>query len=1118
MENNMTESLLKKEDGYLEIEIDFSKLFNSDYSSPKTHYAQTYYTDQIKSPERLGSLLRSNITKGLDPTNKEEMEWRVMKYGNNHFILKMNHSIFYYIFKCFKDPTIIILLCALIISLALGIIKDGIATGWIEATAILFALLLVISITSSLNHYKQKQFYKLNKELRQKKVVVIRNGEENQISIEDVLVGDLLKLKPGDIIEVDGILIGKGKLQIDESAFTGASTLLNKISFWEMKDDKITYKATPILLSGSEVVNGNGTMLVCAVGLNTFEYKTQNNNIATESKSNPNANTNANFDVNDNSDLNRGDNSQSLQSQIEDLTSKIELFGYCIALLIGLIMISKSVIISYSYSKPLFDTEAISSLVNALIISITIIVVAVPEGLPMAISIALAYSIHKLKKEKCLIKNIEAGETLGAINTIITDKTGVITYGELEVVSCWIEKKVFLFPSQARQLTKKMTDLIFKCIYKNTTLVESVDEKGAIVLNGDKTEQALYRFVKRYNLESAKAKGKSTGDIVLPFNSENKYMMSLFRVKDEYVIFAKGNPDAIGQFCTLVQDQDNILTQYSDTKDDLIEQQKTYANQGIRTISFCYKILTKAQINAALMKYPEKTDGFFMSIAQEMTFAYMLGLKDQLRIETPKAIETCKIAGIEVRMITGDDLESALSIGKQIELIDPFSVNEIKQIAQAFKLVYSNRNTNTSNSTESNNQIDIKDINPIALEGEQFRLASGGYRKEYDDLNQETTYHLIDKEKFRKITKKLLIIANGAPDDKLLLVQGLRELKDVVAVTGDKTIDSISFSESDIGFSLGIQGTDLAKRSSDIILLDDSFSSIVTACKYGRNIFCCIRKFIQLQLTTNIVAVFITLLGVIILKTSPLNAIQLLWINVIMDSFASLSLATDSPSDSLLEQKPYKRGEEILTTMMMINISSQAIYQTIILITLMLYGDLIFNVPSDRELDYSVWNNVNGYQFTILFNTFVFMQVFNSINMRKLSKTELNVFNGIFSNGYYLIIQLIIIIGQVLLVSYGGRAVRTQPLSYLQHLICVLIGASTLLIGYIVKLIPFDMNDDSITTAALTIDDKNKERIEEEKSDQYFNKSDYSFGYKSRGNKINYYRSIEQKQLNHSKY
>ena len=299
---------------------------------------------------------------------------------------------------------------------------------------------------------------------------------------------------------------------------------------------------------------------------------------------------------------------------------------------------------------------------------------------------------------------------------------------------------------------------------------------------------------------------------------------------------------------------------------------------------------------------------------------------------------------------------------------------------------------------------------------------------------------------------------------------------------------------------MGIRGTDIAKQAADILLLDDSFSSIITACKFGRNVYDSIRKFVQFQLTTNIVAVFMTLLGGVILKDSPLNAIQMLWVNLIMDSFASLALATEKPNDKLLERKPYKKTDSILTPFMKANILSQGLFQIIILLFILFKGDKLFGVNSDRELEHYEWNAQHGYHFTIFFNVFVFLQVFNSINARKLNLKDLNVFEGIKDNYYYIIVQSFIIFGQIILVNFGGIAVRTQPLSFLQHICCILIASMSLVVGFLIKLIPIFK-----TKKMIEIKDENEEinEIEINKEKNYILKRDSSISPKVRKNNYN---------------
>jgi len=309
-----------------------------------------------------------------------------------------------------------------------------------------------------------------------------------------------------------------------------------------------------------------------------------------------------------------------------------------------------------------------------------------------------------------------------------------------------------------------------------------------------------------------------------------------------------------------------------------------------------------------------------------------------------------------------------------------------------------------------------------------------------------------DLDAFKTIERQLRVLARSSPEDKYILVTGLKQLDNVVAVTGDGTNDAPALKKADIGFAMGIEGTEVAKEASGIIILDDNFKSIITAVKWGRNIFDCVRKFLQFQLTVNVVAMFMVFLGGVVLRESPFTPIQMLWVNLIMDTFASLALATEPPSEDLLERKPYGRNESLVTPVMWRNILGQAIYQIIVLIVLLFGGAGIFNVPSG--INNEVWTEENGVHFTIVFNAFVFMQICNFINARKLKATEFNVFAGFFNNPMFLLIEITIFIMQILFVELGGKAIKTTPLTVGQYFVCFVIGAAGLIVGFFIKKIP----------------------------------------------------------------
>ena len=1039
-------------------DYDMSKIFNNEYNTG-AHASEKYFKENCKSVEHLAQVFRTDFINGLNSSNKEDLKWREDKWGNNHLPPEKENSILAHIIECFEDPTLRVLLAASIVSLIIGVAKDGIKTGWIEGTAIFFAVFLVVSISSYMNYQETEQFLKLSRETKLKKVLVIRDGREKEISIEDVLVGDILKLRIGDIINVDGFVFGDAKAGMDESPVTGESDVMWKVNNFELKGQKYT---CPFVFSGSQVVDGYGNMVVAAVGDKTFEGSNKQLTNASGGKS-------GDDDDDDDADL------TPLKKQLNELSNLIGDLGYLMAILIGIVLFLKETIINLTSGISIWTSHELDVLVNAFIIAVTVIVVAIPEGLPMAVTIALAYSVDKMKREHNLVKHLDKSEAMGNVNNVCTDKTGTLTLGVMKVCAFYIEEQDFRL-NKEKINDNNLRELIWNCIYKNITCVETLDEKGKPVLNGDMTEKALYSYLKEasYSLE-----GNRKGLYVLPFKSDYKYMMNIYKEEDGYILYAKGAPERVGEFFSLFRVQGGQEENFDEHKQDFFDKQAEYAEDSMRTLTFGYKKLTEEEIQKSKDAHPEDDLAFFQELAKGLCFAFMVGIRDDNRPDVPEAIKKCHHAGITVRMVTGDNINTAIAISKDVGIIEANEASQCKELAKKYRAEVEK---NKDNAPQVIRNLD----HPIALEGEIFRVVCGGITKKQQEKGGELEIFLNNREAFKHTVKNLRIIARASPEDKFILVFGLKELGNIVAVTGDGTNDAPALRQAHVGFAMGIRGTDIAKDAADVVLLDDSFSSIVTACKYGRNVYDCIRKFVQFQLTTNIVAVFMTFLGGIILKDSPLNAIQMLWVNLIMDSFASLALATEDPTDSLLDRKPYSREASILTPMMKLNIISQAIFQITTLTVIIFYGDYIFGVPSDRNLEHFMWNNVNGYHFTIFFNIFVYMQVFNSINARKLQKDELNVFTGIMGNWLYILIQSIIFGGQIILVTFGGRAVRTHALSLKQHVDCLLISSMTLVWGFFVKLLPIDVTEEST---------EGEEQVK--KPDTY--KKTVGLGYMSRG-------------------
>lgn len=1013
MEPNLNDKLLENEPMLNKPLKQFSISYLSELFELK-NIDEGHSLQRFKAIGRQGFFkgLKVNEKTGVNSSDSSDIEYRRKEFGTNAPIKRSVNTFWDFVENSLEDEMLKILIVASVVSTIIGIWQDGFVTGWIEGFSIFLAVVIVVSITSYQNYTKDLQFRKLEEENQKKNVKVRRNGIEIQeIPVEDILVGDIIHLAIGDIAPVDGILIS-GLITVDESSITGETDLFKKVSVEEL----MINKETPFVISGSEILDGSGQMLVLVVGENTVGGK------ATSDSSEENSMT-------------------PLQGQLTIVADKIGELGFIAAIFIGIVMISKDIFSRYQHDKDLIDYYLIDSVMNAFIICITVIVVAIPEGLPMAVTISLAFSVFKMKEEKNLVKHIDASETMGNVNNVCTDKTGTLTKGIMEVRQFYLENKNY--SKEESKVPEETHKLVVESIINNiSSYIEKVDDN--LVAKGNPTEAALLQFLLNRK-EINHGFKKQTIFKELAFNSTNKYMASITKiddVEDKYRLYIKGAPEKIFGVCSEFRVAGDKTEPLNNHLKSIIEQQEKYALNSYRTIAIGYKDLTLKQTD---LDFSKEGLEFFEQHIKDIVLLAIFAIADGPRDDVYNSIIRCHNAGVLVRMITGDNIKTAISIARDVSILTP----------EEAKIAYERIN---------NPQSVAKDEKMFALNGNEFREISGGFVKVEDGKDKKGNlrfkFELVNQDKFRRTVENLKVIARASPDDKYLLVLGLKQLGNIVAVTGDGTNDASALRKADVGFAMGIRGTDVAKAASDIVLLNDSFSSIVTAIKYGRNVYDCIRKFLQFQLTCNIVAVFMTLLGGVILEDSPLNPIQMLWVNLIMDSFASLALATEPPSDKLLNRKPYPKDSSIVTSTMKVNIAAQAVFQIIVLTIIIFYGDLIFDIPSDRTLDHFTWNDNVGYHFTIFFHIFVLLQVFNSINARKLSKAEINVFENIFNNKLYILIQIIIVLGQVLMVTFGGRALRTHPLTLNQHLVCAIIASLSLVVGVLIKLLPFGADTD----------------------------------------------------------
>nr|XP_023664560.1 plasma membrane calcium-transporting ATPase 3-like isoform X1 [Paramormyrops kingsleyae] len=1032
--------------------------------------------DSYGDTEGLCHRLKTSATEGLSDS-PADLEKRGQVFGQNFIPPKKPKTFLQLVWEALQDVTLIILEMAAIISLGLsfyqppgeesevcgkgsgGAEDEGEAeAGWIEGAAILLSVICVVLVTAFNDWSKEKQFRGLQSRIEQEqRFSVVRNGNVIQIPVAEMVVGDIAQVKYGDLLPADGILIQGNDLKIDESSLTGESDHVRKSA------DK-----DPMLLSGTHVMEGSGRMLVTAVGVHSQtgiiftllgagegeedkkDKKEGNNSSATlqpaavEVKQSSITNGKQQDGTVENNQIKAKKQDGAIAMEMQPLKSaeggeveekekkkasvpkkeKSVLQGKLTKLAVqigkaGLVMSAITVIILVLYFVietfvverrawlPECTPVYVQYFVKFFIIGVTVLVVAVPEGLPLAVTISLAYSVKKMMKDNNLVRHLDACETMGNATAICSDKTGTLTTNRMTVVQVYVGDQHFREIPDSDQIHPKTLETLVSGIAINsayTSKVMSPDTEGGLPKQvGNKTECALLGFVLDLKRDYASVREQIPEEKlykVYTFNSVRKSMSTVVKLPDgSFRLYSKGASEIMLKKCSFILGASGEVNNFRPRdRDDMVKKViEPMACDGLRTICIAYRDLPAS---------PEPEWDAEADIVGELTCIAVVGIEDPVRPEVPDAIRKCQRAGITVRMVTGDNINTARAIAAKCGIIQP---------GDDF----------------------------LCLEGKDFNRHIRNEKGE------------IEQERIDKIWPKLRVLARSSPTDKHTLVKGIIdstvvERRQVVAVTGDGTNDGPALKKADVGFAMGIAGTDVAKEASDIILTDDNFSSIVKAVMWGRNVYDSISKFLQFQLTVNVVAVIVAFTGACITQDSPLKAVQMLWVNLIMDTFASLALATEPPTEALLLRKPYGRNNPLISRTMMKNILGHGVYQLIIIFTLLFAGEKIFNIDSGRN---APLHSPPSEHYTIIFNTFVLMQLFNEINARKIHG-ERNVFDGIFRNPIFCSIVLGTFAVQVVIVQFGGKPFSCSPLSMEQWLWCLFVGVGELLWGQVIATVP----------------------------------------------------------------
>jgi len=836
--------------------------------------------------------------------SEEEVQINRKKYGTNE-LTKVKQKNFFRIFlESLGDPIIKILLIALGIKLLFIFSKYD----WYETIGIAIAVMLASFISTISEYGSEAAFKRLQNEASKIKVKVYRNNILKEIVINDIVVGDIVRLTTGDSIPADGILIN-GSISCNESSLTGESKEIKK----NINENK--------LFRGTVVTNGIGKMLVQKVG-NETEYGKISLEIQEKEPTSP------------------------LKKRLYGLAKIISKIGYIGAFIVSLSYLFNKIVIENNFDIDLIINTIttpkiiIDYLIYALTLSVTIIIVAVPEGLPMMITLVLSSNMKRMLKDNVLVRKPTGIETSGNLNYLLTDKTGTLTKGELEVIS-FITADLKTFKNEKEIKQTKIYDIIYNSIILNNESSLSNDS----IIGGNATDKSLIKFLsqKKENIKISKR---------IPFDSQNKYSAIYF--DDD--IYIKGASEIIIPKCNKYLNnlnEEKILF----NKKTIQKEIDKYTKRGMRVITFA----KGKNIN-------------------NLTFIGFAVLKDDLRKEAKDGIELIKNAGINIIMITGDARDTAKNIATELGLI----------------------------TSEDDLVITSQDFNKM------------------------------EDEEVKKICHRLKVVARALPQDKSRLVSILEDMNFIVGMTGDGVNDAPALKKANVGFAMG-SGTEVAKEASDIVILDNNILSISKAILYGRTTFKSIRKFVVYQLTVNMTALFLSIVGTYIGVSTPITIIQMLWLNMIMDTFAGLAFSYEAPLKYYMENKPKKIDEPIINKYMYSQIIFTGFYSALLCI-------LFLKLPFIKN----IIRNDTMHFMTAYFALFIFIGIFNALNARC---ERLNIFSNILKNKVFIFVFIFITIAQIFLIYNGHDLFRTYGLTIFELIFVIVLAFTVIPIDFIRKLI-----------------------------------------------------------------
>lgn len=912
-------------------------------------------------------------------------------FGENFIAPKLPHGLLYYVGKAMQDYMLIFLLVGGAVVFVAEMVREPHSYG-VDGLAIILAVFIIVAVTSLNDYSKERKFRDLARSIRLGATcTVLRAGNPTEIPTKDLVVGDVYLPKYGDQVPADAVILRCDGLRVDESAVTGESDLV-------LKDPK----NVPYLFASTYVMDGAGAALVVAVGINSQTGRIMRLLGATRTKK-----------------KNKEEAPKKARSVLQEKLTKL-------ALLLGKVGVSAGVavfaiqVIRYSVANfagvnaRSFESADLFSYLDLLLQGFTVVVVAVPEGLPLAVTVSLAYSVIRMLKDKNLVRQLYSCETMGNATTICSDKTGTLTTNRMTAVQAYFSEFRVTNLKEGLELSKTQIEAIIMniCVNKSpSSALKPSEVAGAPPVQlGNKTDCALLGFLSNLGTSFQDFSDKFAAERVLrvfPFNSEKKMMTAIVDFSEGIArVLVKGAPDILLAKCTRQFDSSGNIIEMTPQMRDLIKTSVTeMAVEALRTIVLAYCDVRRSEVEGESES----------KLVGSLIFTALFGIEDPVRPDVPEAIRSCQKAGITVRMVTGDNINTARSVAMKCGILG----------SEPDELI-----------------LDSAKFNRLVFRDGRF-----------------------DQGAFDKVWPRLRVLARSSPNDKYVLVTGILSTHlspQVVAVTGDGTNDAPALRAADVGFAMGLTGTDIAKEACDIIITDDNFSNIVSAVLWGRNVYDCISRFLVFQLTVNLSAVTLCVLFSMV-WFNVFSSLQLLWVNLVMDTLASLALATDRPTRELLDRKPYARNRSLLSRFMVTFIIFHAAYQVLLLMLLAIFGGTWFGVEDHFALnafrDQNRLGRVDTQHATLVYNVFVLMQIFNELNARKVHG-ERNVFQHVLKNRLFVGIFLIEIALQVIIVQFGSTWFRVVALSAEQWLWSIFLASSVLLFHQAVvvvfsKVVPF---------------------------------------------------------------